>query len=50
MDKKIIKFDDTKVEKHKFHQHKSPFSIDKIDIDRLVMSLLVKRILNVYWL
>ena len=30
MDKKIIKSGDTEIEKHKFHQHKSPISIKKI--------------------
>ena len=29
MDKRIIKFDDTKIEKYKFHQHRRPISIDK---------------------
>ena len=24
MSKEIIKFDDTEIEKHKFHQHKNP--------------------------
>ena len=28
MDKKIIKFDDTKIEKYKYHQYKGPISID----------------------
>ena len=37
-DKKIIKFDDTKIEKFKFHQHKSPFLIDNIDINKIVVS------------
>ena len=30
MDKKIIKFDDTEIEKYKFHQHKSTFLIGNI--------------------
>ena len=38
MDKKIIKFDVTKIEKFKFHQHKSPFLIDNIDINKIVVS------------
>ena len=25
MDKKIIKFGDTEIEKHQFHQHKKPY-------------------------
>ena len=29
MDKRIIKFDDTEIEKYKFHQHRRPISIDK---------------------
>ena len=32
MDKEIIKFDDTEIEKHKFHQHKGPILIDNIDV------------------
>ena len=35
MDIKIIKFDDTEIEKYKFHQYKSP------------ISLLIKMILNI---
>ena len=38
MDKTIIKFDDTEVEKYKFHQHKSPFLIDNIDINKILVS------------
>ena len=38
MDKKIIRFDDTEIEKHKFHQHKSSFLIDNIDINNIVVS------------
>ena len=36
MDKKVIKFGDTEIEKHKFHQHKSP-----------IRFLLVKRVLSI---
>ena len=53
MDKKIVKFDDTEIEKHKVHQHKSPISINKMDINKLVVSNKVsfgKKILNIYWL
>ena len=32
MDKKVIKFGDTEIEKHKFRQHKSPISINSVDI------------------
>ena len=38
MDKKIIQFDDTEIETYKFHQNKSPFSIDNIDINKIVVS------------
>ena len=37
MDKTIIKFDDTEIEKYKFHQHKSPFMIENIDFDIIVI-------------
>ena len=35
---KIIKSCDTEIEKHKIHQNKSPISINKIDINKLVES------------
>ena len=38
MDKKIIKFDNTEIEKYKFQQHKSPISIDNIGIEKIVVS------------
>ena len=38
MFKKIIKFDDTEIEKYKSYQHKSPISIDNIDISKTVVS------------
>ena len=38
MDKKIIKFDDTKTEEYKFHQNKSPISINDIYTNRIVIS------------
>ena len=41
MDIKIIKFDDTEIEKYKFHQHKSPFSIDNTDINKIVVPIKV---------
>ena len=34
MDKKIMKFDDTEIEKCKFHQHKRPISTDNIDVKK----------------
>ena len=38
MDKKIIKFDDTEIEKHKFHQRKGSISINNTDINKIVVS------------
>ena len=38
MHKKIIKFDDTEIEEYKFHQNKSPISINDIDINEIVVS------------
>ena len=38
MDKKVTKFDDTEIEKYKFHQHKKPISIENIDINKIVVS------------
>ena len=38
MEKTIIKFGDTEIEKQKFHQNKSPISIKYIDIDNIVVS------------
>ena len=38
MDKKKITFDDTKIEKYKFHKHKSPISLDNIDINKIVVA------------
>ena len=34
----IKKFDDIKIEKYKFHQLKSPISINNIDINKIVAS------------
>ena len=34
----IIKFDDTETEQRKFHQNKSPISINDIDIIKIVVS------------
>ena len=47
--KMIIKFGDVKIQKQKFHQHKRPFSIKNVDLDKIVViieSLLVKQNLN----
>ena len=41
MDIQIIKFDDTEIEKYKFHQHKSHFSIGNIDINKIVVPIKV---------
>ena len=38
MERKIIKFDDTEIEKYNFHQNKSPISINNIDIDKIVVT------------
>ena len=40
MDKKMIKFDDTEIEKkkNKFHLHKRPISRNNIDINKIVVS------------
>ena len=38
MVKTIIKFGDNEIEKEKFHQHKRPISINKIDINKIVVS------------
>ena len=38
MNKKIIKFVYTEVEENKSHQHKSPISVNDIDINKVVVS------------
>ena len=38
MDKKVIKFGDNEIEKHKFYQHKSPILRNHIDINKIVVS------------
>ena len=38
MDKKVIKFDDTEIEEYKYHQNKSPISINNVDINKIVVS------------
>ena len=37
MDNKVIKFDDTEIEKYKFHQHKIPILINNIDINKIIV-------------
>ena len=38
MDKKVLKFDDTEIEEYKYHQKKSPISINNKDINKIVVS------------
>ena len=38
MDKKIITFDDTEIQKYKFHKNKSLILINIIDINKIVVS------------
>ena len=38
MDKKIIAFRDTEIEKHKFHCHKNPILIDDVYINKITLS------------
>ena len=38
MDKKIIKFDETEIEKYKLHKNKNPFLINNIDINKIAVS------------
>ena len=38
MDKKIIKFDDTEIERYKFHHYKRPISINDINVNKTVVS------------
>ena len=37
MDKKIISFGETEIEKHKFYQHKHSVSIYDIDINKILV-------------
>ena len=38
MVEKIIKFGETEIEKHKFHQNKNPFLIYDLDINEILVS------------
>ena len=38
MEKAIIKFEDIKIPKQKFHQHKRPISKKNLDNDKIVVS------------
>ena len=37
-DKKIIRFDETKIGECQFHQYKRPISINEVDINKIVIS------------
>ena len=37
LDKKIIKFGDTEIERHNFHLHNSPILINNIDINKILV-------------
>ena len=37
MDKRIIKFDETEIEKYQFHQYKSPVPVNDIDTNKIVV-------------
>ena len=50
MDERITKFDDTEIEKYKFHQRERAILINNIDVNKivyLIKVLLVKKFLNV---
>ena len=38
MEKKIIKCDETEIQKYKFHQYKSTISIENKDVHKIVVS------------
>ena len=38
MEKKIIKCDETEIQKYKFHQYKSSISIENKDVHKIVVS------------
>ena len=40
MDKKIIKFNDTEIEKYELHQHNSPILTNDVDINEIVSNKL----------
>ena len=43
-----MKSDDTEIEKYKYHQNKSPISINDIDVSKKVVNFpLVNKILNI---
>ena len=38
MNKNLINIDDTEIEEHKFHQNKSPISINSLNINKIIGS------------
>ena len=47
MIKKIVTFDNTEIEKHKFHYSKYLIKINNVDIDKIILRFLwAKRVLN----
>ena len=46
MEKTVIKLGDIKVQKPKFHEHKAPISIKNIDINKIVVSNIMKNIMK----
>ena len=38
IDEKIVKLNNTKIAKYKFHQHKSPILINNVDINKILVS------------
>ena len=46
MEKTVIKLGDIKVQKQKFHEHKAPISIKNIDINKIVVSNIMKNIMK----
>ena len=49
MKKQIIMFGNIKIEKYKFHNHKSPILVDDEDIDKILISNKVscKKVINI---
>ena len=37
MDKVLLGFDDTEIEKHRFQQHKNLISIYNVDVDKMLI-------------
>ena len=49
MDKKIMKFGETEIEKHKFHQDENRILIYNIDINKILEFALLTKFLMVKW-